>query len=184
MQLKYILLTVVIILVRSPFFLCRVLYHVQVASRGRGVKREENRKFVMKEARTTIVGKFDFAGATYQLKVQKIFPEVKEGRFEVDLDFEGQEPNGIRRGQTLHIRLQLSEMSKALLLARGGFYQDTGGNWVYVLDKSGEYAVKRSIKLGRQNPQYFEVLSGLQSGERVVTSSYENFGNKDRLVLK
>lgn len=128
------------------------------------------------------IGEFDFAGSTYKLTIKKIFPEVKEGKFEVDLEFTGEEARGIRRGQTLHIRLQLSEMSEAILLARGGFYQTTGGNWVYVLDGSAGFAVKRPIRLGRQNPQFFEVLEGLQPGERVITSSYENFGDMDRLV--
>jgi HlyD family secretion protein len=130
------------------------------------------------------IGEFDFAGSTYQLKVQKVFPEVREGRFEVDLGFTGQEAKGIRRGQSIHIRLQLSELSEGILLARGGFYQTTGGNWVYILDNSGDFAVKRQIRLGRQNPQYFEVLEGLEPGEKVITSSYENYGDMERLVLK
>jgi len=129
-------------------------------------------------------GRFDFAGKTYEMAVAKIFPEVKDGKFEVDLQFSGREAAGIRRGQSIHLRLELSEASEATLLARGGFYQTTGGNWVFVLDKSGEFAVKRSIRLGRQNPQYFEVLDGLAPGEEVITSSYENYGNMDRLVLK
>ncbi len=130
------------------------------------------------------LGEFDFAGNTYELKVKKVFPEVREGRFEVDLGFTGKEAEGIRRGQSLHIRLQLSELSTAILLARGGFYQTSGGNWAYVLDKSGGFAVKRSIRLGRQNPQFFEVLEGLKIGEKVITSSYENFGDMERLILK
>ncbi len=130
------------------------------------------------------LGEFDFAGNTYELKVNKVFPEVKEGRFEVDLGFTGKEAEGIRRGQSLHIRLQLSELSTAILVARGGFYQTSGGNWAYVLDKSGDFAEKRSIRLGRQNPQFFEVLEGLEPGEKVITSSYENFGDMERLVLK
>jgi HlyD family secretion protein len=129
-------------------------------------------------------GRFDFSGKTYEMEVAKVFPEVKDGKFEVDLEFTGQEALGIRRGQSIHLRLELSEASKAILLARGGFYQTTGGNWVYVLDKSREFAIKRSIRLGRQNPQYFEVLEGLNPGEEVITSSYEHFGNMDRLVLK
>jgi HlyD family secretion protein len=129
-------------------------------------------------------GDFDFAGKTYQLKVNKVFPEVKDGKFKVDLEFTGEEPEGIRRGQSAHIDLQLSELSEAILLARGGFYQTTGGNWVYVVDQSGDFATKRVIRLGRQNPKHFEVLSGLEPGEKVITSSYENFGDMQRLVLK
>jgi HlyD family secretion protein len=130
------------------------------------------------------VGSFDIADQTYSLKVTQIFPEVLEGRFRVDMIFTGKEPTGITRGQSLHIRLQLSEASEAILLARGGFYQTTGGNWAYVLDPSGSYAVKKSIRLGRQNPQFFEVLEGLTPGDKVITSSYENFGDMERLVLK
>ena len=129
-------------------------------------------------------GEFDFSGKSYRLIVKKIYPEVKDGKFEVDLEFDGTEPAGIRRGQTLHIRLQLSDMARAILLSRGGFYQTTGGNWVYILEGSGDFAVKRRIKLGRQNPRYFEVLEGLDPGDKVITSSYENFNNMDRLVLK
>jgi len=129
-------------------------------------------------------GQFDFAGNTYTLAVKKIYPEVREGRFEVDMEFIGKEPADITRGQTLHIRLELSDVSEAILLPRGGFYQTTGGNWVYVLDKSTKVATKRKIRLGRQNPQMFEVLEGLKPGDQVITSSYESFGNMDRLVLK
>jgi HlyD family secretion protein len=129
-------------------------------------------------------GEFDFAGKSYQLIVKTIYPEVRDNRFEVDLEFVGQEPQGITRGQTLHIRLELGDISEGVLLARGGFYQTTGGNWAYVVDESGSLAAKRRIRLGRQNPQVYEVLEGLEPGERVITSSYENFGNMERLVLK
>lgn len=129
-------------------------------------------------------GEFEFAGRKYQLKVTKKYPEVTEGRFEVDMEFVDEEPEGITRGQTLHIRLELGDISEALLLPKGGFYQTTGGNWVYVVDKSGETAVKRRIRLGRQNPEVYEVLEGLEPGEKVITSSYESFGDMDRLVLK
>jgi len=129
-------------------------------------------------------GEFDFAGNSYELIVKKIYPEVKEGRFEVDMEFVGSGPEEITRGQTLHIRLELGDISEAILLPRGGFYQTTGGNWAYVVDESENIATKRRIRLGRQNPQVFEVLEGLGPGERVITSSYESFGNMDRLVLK
>jgi HlyD family secretion protein len=129
-------------------------------------------------------GEFDFAGKSYRLVVKKIYPEVKEGRFEVDMDFAGAEPEEITRGQTLHIRLELGDISEAILLPRGGFYQTTGGNWAYIVDESENVATKRKIRLGRQNPQVFEVLEGLEPGDRVITSSYESFGNMDRLVLK
>lgn len=127
---------------------------------------------------------FDFAGKTYNLITKKIFPEIRDGRFDVDLEFQNDTPEGIRRGQTLHIRLELGDLAEAMLLPRGGFYQKTGGQWVYVVDKSGTVATKRNIKLGRQNPQVFEVLEGLETGEQVVTSSYDSFGDIDKLVLK
>lgn len=127
---------------------------------------------------------FPFAGETHQLVVSKIYPEVREQRFEIDLYFTGDEPAGIRRGLTLHIRLELGDISEAILLPRGGFYQTTGGNWAYVVDESGGFAEKRDIKIRRQNPQVFEVDSGLKPGEKVITSSYESFGDMDRLILK
>ncbi len=129
-------------------------------------------------------GEFDFAGKTYKLVSKKVFPEIRDGRFDVDLEFDGEEPEGIRRGQTLHIRFELGDLSEATLLARGGFYQKTGGQWVYVLASSGDFATKRSIRLGRQNPQAFEVLEGLEPGEKVITSSYDSFGDIDKLILK
>ena len=129
-------------------------------------------------------GEFDFAGKSYGLVVKKIYPEVIDGRFEVDMEFVDAGPEEITRGQTLHIRLELGDISEAILLPRGGFYQTTGGNWAYVVDESENVATKRKIRLGRQNPQVFEVLEGLGPGDRVITSSYESFGNMDRLVLK
>jgi len=129
-------------------------------------------------------GTFDLGTTSYNLTVEKVYPEVREGRFEVDMLFEGSPPQGIRRGQTLQIRLQLGDLSDALIVARGAFYQKTGGQWAYVVDKSGAFAIKRNIRLGRQNPQTFEVMEGLEPGEQVITSAYDNFGDIDKLVLK
>ncbi|NQU68488.1 MAG: HlyD family efflux transporter periplasmic adaptor subunit [Candidatus Marinimicrobia bacterium] len=128
-------------------------------------------------------GTFNFAGDRYQLAVLKVYPEVLNGRFEVDMEFVSEEPEGIRRGQSQHIRLELGDPSEALLLARGGFFQKTGGQWVYLLDKSGEFAVRQSIRLGRQNSDVFEVLEGLNPGDQVITSSYDTFGDIDKLML-
>jgi HlyD family secretion protein len=128
-------------------------------------------------------GEFDLAGQTYELVVSKVYPEVRDGRFEVDLEFVGDAPVDIRRGQTVHVRLELSDLTECVLLPRGGFYQSTGGRWAYVLDGSGGFAIKREIRLGQQNPRMFEVLEGLEPGDRVVTSSYDNFGDVDKLVL-
>lgn len=129
-------------------------------------------------------GSFEFSGATTKLVVAKVYPEVRNGRFEVDMTFEKKIPEGIRRGQSVPVRLQLGKPAEATLLPTGGFFSDTGGNWVYVLNESGSKAEKRNISLGRKNPQYFEVLSGLEPGEQVITSSYENFGDKDILNLQ
>lgn len=126
---------------------------------------------------------FDFGGKTQRLVVSKVYPEVRNGRFEVDMIFSDAVPTGIRRGQSVPVRVQLGQPTEATLLAVGGFFSDTGGNWVYVLNESGNKAEKRSISLGRKNPQYFEVLTGLSAGEQVITSSYQSFGEKDVLVF-
>ncbi|MBX7152042.1 HlyD family efflux transporter periplasmic adaptor subunit [bacterium] len=129
-------------------------------------------------------GEFDFAGKTYILIIKKVYPEVSNGRFEVDMEFQGEAPKDIRRGQTLQIRLELGDLAEAVLVPRGGFYQKTGGQWIFVVDPSGDFAIKRPIKLGRQNPQVFEVIDGLYPGEQVVTSSYDSYGDIDKLMLK
>jgi len=129
-------------------------------------------------------GSFDFAGQSYTLTISKIYPEVREGRFEVDMDFTGSVPEGIRRGQTLRVRLAIGDFSEAMLLPRGGFFQATGGNWVFVLDEGGQTASRRPIRIGRQSPIFYEILDGLQPGERVITSSYDTFGDNERLILQ
>jgi len=123
-----------------------------------------------------------YAGKDYRLVINYIYPTIQNGRFEVDMDFVGETPNDIRRGQSLRLRIELGQASEELLLPVGGFYKDTGGNWVFVLD-SDDKAVRRNIKLGRKNTENFEVLEGLQPGDRVITSSYENFGNNEVLIL-
>jgi len=129
-------------------------------------------------------GTFEITGTKYDLIIKKVDPEVREGRFRVDMDFVGDTPPDLRRGQTLRIRLELGDPADAILLARGGFDQKTGGRWVYVVDEAGDYAVRRDIKPGRQNPLVLEILEGLEPGEKVITSSYDNFGDIDKLVLK
>jgi HlyD family secretion protein len=133
---------------------------------------------------TGLVGEFTFAGKDYKLKIKKVYTQVTNGRFQVDMEFDGPVPQGIRRGQTLQIRLALSDETQALLLAKGGFYQQTGGNWVFKVSESGNTAYRVDIQLGRQNPDYYEVLSGLKPGDKIVTSSYENYTNMQELVLK
>ena len=121
-------------------------------------------------------------GKEYELEITYIYPTIQAGRFEVDMNFLGETPPGLRRGQSLRLRIELGQSSEELLLPVGGFYKDTGGNWVFVLDGSGQ-AVRRDIKLGRKNTENYEVLEGLEPGDRVITSSYENFGNNEVLVL-
>ncbi|HLO46404.1 MAG TPA: efflux RND transporter periplasmic adaptor subunit [Leadbetterella sp.] len=128
-------------------------------------------------------GSFEFNGKSHEIDIIKVYPEVKNGRFAVDMTFTGKSPEGIRRGQSSPVRLELGKAEKAVLIPVGGFFSDTGGNWIYVVDASGKKAVKRNISLGRKNPEFFEVLSGLKAGERVITSGYENFGDKEVLVF-
>ena len=120
----------------------------------------------------------------YDMTIRKVYPEVKDGQFRADFTFSAAIPDNIRSGQTYHINLQLGEATEAVIIPRGAFYQTTGGNWIYVIDPSGEKAYRRDIRIGRQNPQHYEVLEGLSAGERVITSSYENFGSHDVLILK
>ena len=128
-------------------------------------------------------GTFNFNGREYRMRVVKIFPEVSNGEFEVDMHFTGDVPEAIRRGQSLQIKLQLSEDQQAVIVPRGSWFQDTGGSWVYVIGEDG-MAVKREVRLGRQNPQHYEVLEGLKPGEQVITSRYEAFNNAEEVVLE
>ncbi len=121
---------------------------------------------------------------TYMLSVKKVYPEVRDGQFEIDLIFKGGKPDNIRTGQNYYVKLELGQSKKTLLLPRGGFFQKTGGQWIYVLNENGTEALKRSIRIGKQNPQYYEVLEGLREGEKVITSGYEVFGDNDKIVIK
>lgn len=127
-------------------------------------------------------GKFTLSGVDHELEISKIYPTITNGRFEVDMVFTGESPQGIRRGQSVRIRLQLSDSEQSLLLPTGGFFKDTGGNWVFVINSSGN-AEKRSIRLGNKNPEFYEVLEGLVEGEKVIISGYENFGKNEILDL-
>ncbi len=133
---------------------------------------------------TGLMGGFTLAGKDYKLKIKKVYTQVTNGRFQVDMEFEGEVPKGIRRGQTLQIRLAFSDEVQAVQVAKGGFYQQTGGNWIFKVSDDGKTAYKVDIQLGRQNPDFYEVLEGLKPGDKVVTSSYENYGNMQELVLK
>jgi len=137
-----------------------------------------SRVFVGQEA------EFDFNKITYGLKISKIYTDVVSGTFEVDLLFDGEYPKHIKRGQTVQLRVIFSSASDAIIVKRGGFFQETGGNWIYVVDPSGSYAEKREISIGRQNTRYYEVKGGLDPGEKVIVSSYKSFGSKDKLIFR
>jgi HlyD family secretion protein len=136
--------------------------------------------------RTTIglTGSFELAERPYRLRVTKVFPEVNKGRFPVDMEFVDGAPENIRRGQTLHVQLQLGDQADCVMLPRGGFYSTTGGHWVFVLNEEGTAATRRDISLGRQNPRMFEVLEGLAPGERVIISAYNDLSDVNRLILQ
>lgn len=129
-------------------------------------------------------GEFTIGDKAYKLKIKKVYTQVTNGRFQVDMEFVNEVPKGIRRGQTLQIRLALSDETKAVLLAKGGFYQQTGGNWIFKLDKNGTTAYRVDIQLGRQNPEYYEVIKGLQPGDKVIVSSYETYDKVQELNIK
>ncbi len=126
---------------------------------------------------------FERQGEKYSTTIRKVYPEVREGKFKADFKFEGEQPDNIRAGQTYYLNLQLGQPEEAVIIPRGTFYQKTGGKWVYVVNKEGTMAVKREIRLGRQNPQYYEVLEGLEPGEKVITSGYDTFGDSDVLMF-
>lgn len=127
---------------------------------------------------------FSRDGKTYRLRVRKVYPEVRNGTFRTDFVFVGERPAQMRSGQTFYVELALGKSQQATLIPRGTFYQTTGGNWIFVLDKSGRKAYRRNISIARQNPQYYEVTDGLEPGERVITSGYEAFKDNEVLVIK
>ncbi len=129
-------------------------------------------------------GRFTFADSNYDLKIFKVYTQVTSGHFQVDMQFAGPVPKGIRRGQTLQILLALSDERQSLLVPRGGFYQQTGGNWIFKVSEDGKTAYRTDIQLGNQNPEFYEVLQGLKPGDKVVSSSYENYGTMQELILK
>src|SRR5436190_141732 len=131
-----------------------------------------------------LMGEASFAGKDHKLTIKKVFSQIVNGRFQVDMEFNDSIPQGIRRGQTLQIRLALSDEMQAIILPKGGFYQQTGGNWIFKVSENGKTAYKVDIQLGLQSPDYYQVLQGLKPGDKVVTSSYENYGNMQELVLK
>lgn len=127
---------------------------------------------------------FDRQGTNFALTVRKVYPEVRDGRFRTDFVFTGERPDNIRSGQTYYISLELGQPTESVMIPRGTFFQSTGGNWIFVLDKDGKKAYRRKIKIGRQNPQYYEVTEGLEPGEKVIVSSYESYKDNEVLVLE
>jgi len=134
--------------------------------------------------RTQLTATLDRQGSNFNLVVKRVYPEVRNGTFEIDMIFEESMPENIRTGQTYYISLQLGQPKESLLVPVGGFFQETGGQWIFVLDPSETFAVKRDISIGRKNPRYYEVLEGLQPGEKVIISGYETFGKNEKLVFK
>ena len=126
---------------------------------------------------------FERQGETFSTIIRKVYPEVRDGKFKADFKFAGEQPDNIRAGQTYYLNLQLGQPEEAVIIPRGTFYQKTGGKWIYVVNKEGTKAVKREIRIGRQNPQYYEVLEGLEPGEKVITSGYDTYGDSDVLVF-
>lgn len=133
---------------------------------------------------TGLTASFERQDTRFEMLLRKVYPEVRNGQFRADFVFAGDVPENIRSGQTYYLNLQLGQPTEAVIIPRGSFYQSTGGAWIYVVDASGEKAYRRDIRIGRQNPQYYEVVEGLQAGEKVITSSYDNFGDHDVLLLK
>ena len=133
---------------------------------------------------TGLEARFERQESSYTAVIRKVYPEVRDGKFKADFKFKGEEPENIRTGQTYYLNLQLGQPEQALLIPRGTFYQKTGGKWIYVVNADGTEAYRREIRIGRQNPKYYEVLEGLEPGEKVITSGYEHFGDNECLILK
>ncbi|MBE6343486.1 MAG: efflux RND transporter periplasmic adaptor subunit [Lentimicrobiaceae bacterium] len=133
---------------------------------------------------TGLTASFERQDNMFEMMLRKVYPEVRNGQFKADFRFTDNVPENIRSGQTYYLNLQLGQPTDAAIIPRGSFFQKTGGRWIYVVDESGEKAYRREIRIGRQNPQYYEVLEGLNPGEKVITSSYDNFGENEVLILK
>ena len=127
---------------------------------------------------------FDRQGTSFDLAVRKVYPEVRDGKFRTDFVFTGERPDNIRSGQTYYISLYLGQPTESIIIPRGTFFQSTGGSWIFVLDKDGKKAYRRKIKIGRQNPQFYEVTEGLEAGEKVIVSSYESYKDNEVLILE
>ena len=156
----------------------------QIDSPGRNKLIAEVDEYYLARVQPGQTASVDWNGKSYRLRVGKIYPTVKNGSFEVDLQFVGQEPDQVQRGQTLQPKLTLGDPAPAKLIPNGAFYNDTGGNWVFVVTPDGRKAIKRPVRLGRRNADFIEVLDGLDLGEKVLTSPYSGFVDKERLELE
>lgn len=141
-------------------------------------------EYYIDRIRQGLAATFERQDKNFALRVRKVYPEVRDKQFKVDFVFSGERPGNIRAGQTYYINLQLGQPSESILIPRGSFYQATGGRWIFVVDRNGNKAVRRNITITRQNPNFYEVTSGLNPGERVITSSYDNFGDAQELIIK
>jgi HlyD family secretion protein len=155
----------------------------QIDSAGRNKLVAQVDEFYLGRVAEGQIATAEVGGQSYRMRVSKIYPQVRNGAFEIDLNFIGQEPADLQRGQTVQIRLTLGDPAPALLIPNGAFYNETGGNWVFVVAPDGDSAVKRQVRLGRRNADHIEVLEGLDPGERVITSPYTGFAERDRLSL-
>jgi len=134
--------------------------------------------------RAQLTATLDRQGSKFNLIVRRVYPEVRNGTFKIDMIFRDTMPDNIRTGQTYYTSLQLGQPKISVLVPIGGFFQETGGQWIFVLDQTGSFATKRNISIGRKNPKYYEVLEGLKPGEKVIVSGYETFGKNEKLILK
>ena len=155
----------------------------QIDSAGRNKLRAQVDEFYLSRVSEGLIANAEVNGRTYRMRVSKIYPQVRNGSFEIDLQFVGEEPRDLQRGQTVQLRMTLGASSQARLVPNGAFYNDTGGNWIFVVSADGRSAVRRQVRLGRRNSDYIEVLEGLEPGERVITSPYTGFQERDRLTL-
>ena len=155
----------------------------QIDSAGGNKLQADVDEFYLGRVRVGQTATADVDGKTYRLRVAKVYPQVRNGQFQIDLVFDGVAPGSVQRGQTLQTKLTLGDSSKAVLIPNGAFFNDTGGTWVFVVDRSGNGAARRQVQLGRRNADFIEVLSGLSPGERVITSSYSGLVDKDHLTF-
>jgi HlyD family secretion protein len=155
----------------------------QIDSAGHNKLRAQVDEFYLNRVSEGLTADAEVNGRTYRMRVSKIYPQVRNGSFEIDLQFVGAEPRDLQRGQTIQLRMTLGASSQARLVPNGAFYTDTGGNWIFVVSQDGRSAVRRQVRLGRRNADFIEVLEGLEPGERVITSPYTGFQERDRLTL-